>query len=86
MNPIPTDEGDLPWPSPCSKHPCQGSPGIWDQWKSFSIKDRINVPTHLAPGDYTLSWRWDCEMTRQVWTNCADITIVAPSENATVVV
>lgn len=89
MNPIPTNEGPAPWPQPCSLHPCAGSPGIQPQlFTSFSIKDQIKVPTHLTPGDYTLSWRWDTEMTPQVWTNCADITIVASTnlENATVVV
>merc|ERR1712072_100498 len=78
MNPIPTDEGPAPWPQPCSLHECKGSPGIWHTLTSFSIKDRIKVPTNLAPGDYTLSWRWDSELSSQVWTNCADITIVAP--------
>merc|ERR1712039_46202 len=24
-----------------------------------------------------LSWRWDCELTAQVWTNCGDVSIVA---------
>lgn len=89
MNPIPTDEGPAPWPSPCSLHSCAGSPGIFPQYyMSLSIKDQIKVPTHLAPGDYTLSWRWDTEMTPQIWTNCADIRIVASmnSNNATVVV
>ena len=44
----------------------------WD----WSILDRIVVPGDLEPGEYLLSWRWDCEETRQIWQNCADIAIV----------
>jgi hypothetical protein len=44
-----------------------GSPKAW------SIIDEVHVPSE--PGDYILSWRWDCEETAQVWSNCADITI-----------
>ena len=39
----------------------------------YSIVDRIRVPS--TPGDYVLSWRWDCEQTNQVWNSCADIRI-----------
>jgi len=40
---------------------------------AFSIIDEIQVPT--TPGEYVLSWRWDCEQTDQVWNSCADITV-----------
>ena len=40
----------------------------------YTIKDRVKVP-NLEPGNYTISWRWDCEVSPQVWTNCGDITI-----------
>ena len=30
----------------------------------------------LEPGEYVLSWRWDCELTAQVWNACSDVTIV----------
>lgn len=39
----------------------------------FSIMDEVNVPN--TPGEYVLSWRWDCEETDQVWNSCADIVI-----------
>ena len=29
----------------------------------------------IEPGEYVLSWRWDCEQTPQVWNSCADVTI-----------
>jgi len=62
----------FPWPPPghrmleCSEY------GSCD----FAIEDVIKVPDNIPPGEYVLGWRWDCEMTSQVWTNCADITIV----------
>jgi len=40
---------------------------------TFSVMDEVQVPN--VPGDYVLSWRWDCEETDQVWNSCADITI-----------
>jgi len=40
----------------------------------YSMTDLIKVPSTL--GRYTLSWRWDCEQTPQVWNSCADIVIV----------
>merc|ERR1712217_179076 len=34
------------------------------------IVDKVHVP-RVPPGDYVLSFRWDCEQTSQVWQNCA---------------
>jgi len=48
-------------------------PGKWD----FSVVDKVVIPEDLVPGEYLLGWRWDCELSRQIWANCADITIVA---------
>lgn len=41
----------------------------------FNIIDRVVVPKHLPTGEYMLSFRWDCEQTPQIWTQCADVTI-----------
>jgi len=41
----------------------------------FSIIDQVEVPEDLSPGDYVLSFRWDCEQTPQVWSACSDIKI-----------
>ena len=41
----------------------------------FSVVDEVVVPDSLAPGDYLLSWRWDCEQTGQIWQNCADVHV-----------
>ena len=29
------------------------------------IVDSVRVPAGLAPGQYVLGWRWDCEQTSQ---------------------
>jgi hypothetical protein len=41
---------------------------------SFGIVDLVKVPD-VPPGDYILSFRWDCEQLPQVWSNCADVKI-----------
>eukprot|EP00938_MAST-03A_sp_MAST-3A-sp1_P001279 g1279.t1 len=41
----------------------------------FSMTDKLQIPSHLEPGDYVLSWRWDCEQTPQVWNSCADVIL-----------
>merc|ERR1719162_2803870 len=41
----------------------------------FGIVDLVHIPEDLEPGDYVLSFRWDCEQLPQVWGNCADVTI-----------
>jgi hypothetical protein len=32
----------------------------------------------ITPGEYVLGWRWDCEESTQVWSGCADVTIISP--------
>lgn len=51
--------------------------------QNISIVDLVRVP-NLPVGKYTLSWRWDGYKNPQVWTNCADITIVDPWDNGPV--
>jgi len=78
-------------PTPYAKHgtPTEHCPlgtmfeAAWDSGASagflvgmsnaWSIVDRVQVPD--TPGEYVLSWRWDCEETAQVWSSCADITV-----------
>jgi len=43
------------------------------------IVDKVHVP-NVPPGEYVLSWRWDCEQTSQVWQNCGDVTIADEGE------
>jgi len=44
------------------------------------IVDMLQVPSNLAPGDYVVSWRYDCEQTSQVWNTCGDVRIVSAAE------
>lgn len=52
------------------------APGL-DMFHDYSIVDQVIIPSTLEPGDYLLSWRWDCEQTTQIWQNCADVRIVS---------
>ena len=42
----------------------------------YGIKDLVQVPESLEPGEYVLSFRWDCQNTDQVWQTCANIHII----------
>ena len=44
-----------------------------DMWL---FKDLVEVPKTLAPGDYVLSFRWDCLDSPQIWSACANIEII----------
>ena len=37
--------------------------------------NQLRVPASIAPGEWVLGFRWDCESSAQVWQSCADITI-----------
>eukprot|EP00090_Calanus_glacialis_P011397 TRINITY_DN19804_c0_g1_i1.p1 TRINITY_DN19804_c0_g1~~TRINITY_DN19804_c0_g1_i1.p1 ORF type:complete len:365 (-),score=92.73 TRINITY_DN19804_c0_g1_i1:268-1362(-) len=49
------------------------NPAVYDF--HFTIIDQVQVPADLMPGDYVLSFRWDCEQTPQVWSACSSIKI-----------
>merc|ERR1712046_154801 len=49
----------------------------------FSIIDELQIPAGLSPGNYTLSFRYDCEQTTQVWSSCANIRIIAADSKET---
>ena len=38
--------------------------------------DLVEVPESLEPGEYVLSFRWDCQNTPQIWSACASIEVV----------
>lgn len=42
----------------------------------WTLMDRVLVPSDLVPGDYVLSFRWDCEQTPQIWNACAQIWVL----------
>lgn len=45
----------------------------------FGIVDKVRIPD-VPPGDYIVSFRWDCQQLPQVWLNCADVKIVSPGK------
>merc|ERR1712232_1551543 len=49
----------------------------------FSVVDKVRIPD-VPPGEYVVSFRWDCEQTPQIWAQCADVTIVAAKDNVVV--
>mmetsp|Transcript_112753 Transcript_112753/g.158175 ORF Transcript_112753/g.158175 Transcript_112753/m.158175 type:complete len:345 (-) Transcript_112753:49-1083(-) len=49
---------------------CDGLAGF-----NYNIVDKVQIPKDIPTGKYLLSWRWDCEQSRQIWQNCADIVI-----------
>lgn len=64
---------DNNWDStPAFEPPCKGCAG---NDHAHAIRDMVKIPRSLKPGKYVLSWRWDCEASAQVWSNCADITL-----------
>merc|ERR1712166_1587526 len=58
------------------QNPLENGPDL-EAVYSWKVVDELKVPEGLS-GDYVVSWRWDCEQTAQVWTQCATVTIVDP--------
>ena len=88
MNPIPplnrghpSPPGGLEFAPPCDEGGvsgvCSGDTARSPAHLGLQIVDALRVPSDLALGAYTLQWRWDCEGSAQVWTNCAEISVVA---------
>jgi len=61
----------------CDTGPKAHNPNNWQ------VKDQVLVPANLAPGEYLLSWRWDCYMADQIWSNCADVEITTSTAQTT---
>jgi len=57
-----------PWGRSAFPPPIQGR-------LSDTVLDVVKVPM-VKPGKYVVGFRYDCDATAQVWSNCADITIV----------
>jgi len=72
--PCPQDTGPYPWSTDGSgQGACSGD------WTAGLISDHIIIPEDVPAGDYVLGWRWDCEETAQIWSNCADVHITISS-------
>jgi len=71
-------------PDPCFEPPCDegDTPGLCSgnqgnhPGNAVAVVDTVKVPGDLPAGEYVLGWRMDCEATAQVWSNCADLTLV----------
>lgn len=53
----------------------QEQAAYWKQKFNFNIIDEVQVPKSLELGEYVLSFRWDCEQTPQIWTQCSDLVV-----------
>ena len=69
---VTTTEGTTPKHSEWAKIDVHSNPHEGDAW---AFKDLVEVPEDLEPGDYVLSFRWDCQHTPQVWNSCSNIKI-----------
>lgn len=74
-NPIPRQNM---FPPPCKESlGCKGGNGLRTEcrcsgmWGPYNLEivDQVKVPT-VAPGEYVVGWRWDCEESAQVWSSC----------------
>ena len=70
---VSTTKGTTPAGSQWAKIDLPRNTASGDSW---AFKDLVEVPETLAPGEYVLSFRWDCQRTPQVWSGCANIKIV----------
>lgn len=75
----PCDWDDGWYATPPRMHSVDVQGACSGDWTGGIIIDQVRVPADLTPGDYVLGWRWDCEETDQVWSNCADVSIIAAS-------
>ena len=74
-NPFPMERGYI---SPIPGQPELSGRGPF----TVALQDQVKIPADLTPGNYVLSFRWDAEQVQQVWAQCSDVTIVAPSAAA----
>jgi hypothetical protein len=66
------------YPAPVITSGVQPGPSQDHDWwgADFNIVDLVHVPASLKPGDYLLSFRWDCEESNEVFMGCADVMLV----------
>lgn len=58
------------------KEVCGSEAGTRAKMFQWNLADKVVVP-RVPPGDYVMSFRWDCEGTDQVWGSCSDVTITS---------
>ena len=69
-----TREGTFPPGSQWTRNPLH--PKDDNNHKRGHIIDKVQVPEDLEPGEYVLSFRWDCQKSSQVWNICANIIVI----------
>lgn len=52
------------------QHIDEDAPGGFARDFEWSLVDKLRVPEGLPPGQYALSWRWDCDQTPQGMHSC----------------
>ena len=73
-NPFPMENGAI--------EPLPGLPDVYGRGPfNYSVMDSVQIPADLPAGEYVLSWRWDAEQTKQVWSQCSDVTITAKHQD-----
>jgi hypothetical protein len=82
---MPCDGPQFPPPAGCNET-CWGytAGGKSSTLELPEIVDKVLVPKDLPPGNYVVSWRWDCEQTPQVWLGCGDVTVVSGRDDGNV--
>jgi len=71
-----TREGTFPEGSQWTLNPIDSATNNGEELeKSGWVLDKLQVPD-LVPGQYVISFRWDCQKTPQVWNVCAYVSIV----------
>ena len=74
-NPFPMERGSI--------EPIAGLPQVFGRGPfNYSVQDQVYIPAYLTPGHYVLSWRWDAEQTKQVWSQCSDVLITSNSSSS----
>lgn len=75
----PQDTGTYPMCTETQGWPCSydgsGQGACSGDWTAGLIADKVVIPADIKPGKYILGWRYDCEETAQIWSNCADVNI-----------
>ena len=74
--PIPAVRTKIGTHPPGSEWAKMALPTPAEEGAQWAFKDLVKVPKEIPPGDYILSFRWDCQKTPQVWNSCANIRII----------
>ena len=73
-----TREGTFPHGSQWTANPLwpRYEEGGSSDYSQGQVIDLVKVPEDLEPGEYVLSFRWDCKCSPQVWGSCSNIVIL----------